>query len=138
MTRAITPEDATLSAFGQEVTGWKKFTYSKKLKGQRNKSGNNKATSYSVGDEELECTLELMHSQQIIWQNIAKATTGVADLTKLGAFPVAALYVNEENELTTDIVTIKILSDGRNAEGGIDELSYSPEILCLDIKLGVA
>jgi hypothetical protein len=131
------PNDATMSVFGKVVDRFKKISYGTKAEATKNYSGNNKLTSYSMGKEEEECTLEVYVSQIIEWQKEAKARKGKTNLTLLDPLPIAMTYINDDNDEQTDIITIKILSNGREVAGGSEGLSRELETLCLGIEYDV-
>jgi hypothetical protein len=125
--------DATLSAYGREVTGFKKVGYNSKQKAVVNKTGNNKSTSYSFGDVDDEFKIELYMTQLRDWELQAKQETGSSSLLKRKVV-LSVTYFNEELEETTDVITFVILSQGRAVEGGADGLAYELETLCLGIE----
>lgn len=129
--------DATCAAFGKEVTGFKKVTYTDKQAAVKNRAGNNKLHSYSLGDVEEEATLEVYMSQCREWEKHAEATTGSPLLRNLPPFPYAVTYLNEDLEEVTDVLTIKILGQGRSIDGGPDGLATELPLLCLGIEYGI-
>jgi len=133
MQKEFSSGDATIAAFGQEVTGWKKVSYSHKMEVAKNYSGNNKATSYSTGKEESECKIELYMSQIRVWEKIRKEQTGNANLLGM-VVPIAITYANDDLEEVTDVVTFVIKSQGREAGGGADGLVHDFETECLGIQ----
>jgi histidinol phosphatase-like PHP family hydrolase len=125
--------DATLAAFGQEVTGFKKVSYMSKQEGTLNHSGNNKATSYSLGKETPEVKLELYMNQIREWEKIRKEQTGNSNLKGMEV-SLAVTYANEDLEEVTDTIDFIILSQGREVGGGAEGLAYELETLCLGIQ----
>lgn len=134
--REFAAGDASVAAFGQEVEKYKKLAYSKKIEGTLNHSGNNSATSYSLGKKTQECKIEVYMSQLRIWEGIRKEQTGSSDITGM-TVELAVTYANDDLEETTDTVSFVILSQGRAIEGGADGLVYELETLCLGVEIDV-
>lgn len=134
--REFAAGDASIAAFGQEVEKYKKVSYSKKVEGTLNHSGNNAATSWSLGKKTQDCKIEVYMSQMRIWEKIRKEQTGSSDILGM-VVEMAVTYSNEDLEETTDTVSFVILSQGRAIEGGADGLAYELETLCLDVNIDV-
>lgn len=128
--------DATIAEAGKEIERWKKVSYSKKQEGNLNYSGNNKATSYSLGKETPEFKWEVYMSQIREWEKQEKSATGKTSLLGVKK-TIAVTYANDDLEECTDAITFVILSHGREVGGGADGLAYELETLCLGIEYGV-
>lgn len=135
MRKEFSPGDATLSAFGQVVEDWTKISYSYDDEAVKNYTGNNKLTSYSLGKENEEATLEVFMSQCRVWEKRALSSKGTAKLSALDPFPIAINYFNDDLEEVTDVITVKILGTGRTVEGGADGLKCELKLLCLGIEI---
>lgn len=131
------PGDCTISAFDREVTGWKSVSYNSTQAATLNKTGNNRATSYSMGDITDTFQIELYMSQVREWEKVAKDRHGRADLLLLEPVSLAVNYVNDDLAETTDVITFKILSQGREIATGSDGLAYQLETLVLGIEYDV-
>ncbi|MCZ2140608.1 MAG: hypothetical protein LC096_04375 [Bacteroidia bacterium] len=131
--KEFSPGDATVALFGQECTGWKIIAYGTKQNATINKSGNNKGTSYSMGDEEDTCTLELYMSEIRKLEKRRKNETGEANIRGL-KIPVSVNYFNDEQEEVTDNIFLVVLSQGREVATGADGLAKELETLCLGIE----
>lgn len=128
------PGDCTISAFDREVANFKTVSYNSTQSATLNKTGNNRATSYSVGDINDVFQIELYMSQIREWELIAKERHGRADLLLLEPVSMAVNYVNDDLQEVTDIITFKILSQGRQVATGSEGLAYQLETLCLGIE----
>jgi hypothetical protein len=136
MTKEFSSNDATLAAFGQEVTGFKKVSYGHKLEVVKNYSGNNKPNSYSIGKEESEFKIELYMSQMRIWEQIRKSQTGNSKLLGMNV-TMAITYLNDDLGETTDVARFVIKSQGKEVGGGAEGLAYELETECLGIDIDV-
>lgn len=134
--KEFSSSDATLSAFAKVVEGFTKFSYRKSLEATKNLSGNNKLTSYSLGKEDEEASIEMYMTQLREWEKEAVSQKGVNDVTKLPPFAIACTHFNEDLEEVTDIVTVKITGFGRTIEGGADGSKQELQLLCLGIEFG--
>lgn len=132
----FSPNDATIAEAGRELERWKKVTYAKKQEGTLNFSGNNEATSYSLGKKTLEFKFEVFMSQMRDWENQQRAISGNSELLGVKK-TIAVSYANDDLEVCTDVITFVILSQGREVGGGTDGLAYELETLCLGIDHGV-
>ena len=130
--------DATVAASGKEVENWKKISYNEKQEGVLNYAGNNKANSYSVGKIQPECKIELYMSAIRELEKSAKETTGSTSLLGLPPLQWAVTYTNDDLEEVTDVIHFKIISQGREINGGADGLAYELETLCLGIDYAVS
>ncbi len=130
--REFSAGDALVAVEGKEIE-FKKISYSSKQEINVNKSGNNKATSYSTGDVTDECSLEVPMSQLRAWEQQRKQETSKANL--LGwKIPIAVTYTNEEFAEVTDIIWVVFKSQGREVGGGADGLGYTCDTTCLGIE----
>lgn len=132
----FSPNDATIAEEGKELERWKKITYATKQEGVLNHSGNNKATSFSLGKKTPEFKFEVNMSQMREWEKQQRAATGSGDLCGVKK-TIAVTYANDDLEECTDVITFVILSQGREVAGGTDGLAYELETLCLGIEYGV-
>lgn len=131
--REFSPGDCVISAFGKELEGWKKVSYKSELEGTINKSGNNRNTSHSLGDQKDEFTIELYQSAIREWEKQRKLQTGKASILGMQV-ALAVNYSNDEMEEVTDIIHFTILSQGREVAGGSEGLAFELKTLCLDIQ----
>lgn len=134
MRKEFSSGDGTMSVFGK-VADFTKFSYSYDLEAVKNYTGNNKLTSYSVGKENEECTLEVYMTQCREWENHALSTKGTTKLSALDIVPIAFNYFNDDLEECTDVVIVKMLGTGRTIEGGADGLKCEIKVLCLGVEI---
>lgn len=130
--REFSPGDATIAAFGQELVGWKHIKYESKRNSAINKTGNNKGTSYSMGDDEDTCTLEMYMSEIRKWEKRQKTNTGNSSILGMKV-QLAVTYFNEDLEEVTDSIYLVITGQGREVQSGSDGLAYELQTLCLGI-----
>ena len=135
MRKEFSAGDGTMSAFGKVVENFVKFSYGYDSEAVKNYTGNNKLTSYSVGKENEEASLEVYMSQCREWEKHALSTTGSSKLSGLPPFPIAFNYFNDDQEEVTDVITVKILGTGREIEGGADGLKCEIKLLCLGVEI---
>jgi len=130
------PGDATISAYGREVTNFKSVSYDSKQDATLNVTGNNKSTSFSMGPIKDDFKIELYMSQLRDWEKQAKSETGNSSI--LGRKVVLSVnYFNQDLEETTDVITSVIKSQGRKVTSGSDGLAYELETLTLGIDYDV-
>lgn len=135
MRKAFSSSDATISMFGQVIEDWVSIKYSYKLAAVKNKTGNNKYTSYSTGDETEECTFEVYQSVVRMLEKKALSEKGTSKISALDPCPVAITYFNEDNEEVTDVVTLKLLGTGNDLSGGADALKCELDNMVISIDV---
>lgn len=133
MFKEFSSGDATAAAFGQEVS-FKKISYGHKVDVAKNFTGNNKATSYSVGKEDADCKVEVYMSQMRVWEKMRKEQTGSAKLLGMKV-TMAVTFLNDDLGEVTDIIEFIIKSQGREIGGGAEGLAYELETECLGINI---
>lgn len=120
---------AILGSIDYEVT---KLEYEVKQTHTANYSvGSDGPTSYSKGKKEYSCSLGLRLASI---SAIEKAAGG--DLLSIKPFPITVVYVNEENDIITDVVTAKFTSQGRSV-GDDDDLKREFEMFCTNIEFNI-
>lgn len=120
---------AILGSIDYEVT---KLEYEVKQSYTANYSiGSDMPTSYSQGKREFSCSLGLRMKSI---SAIEKAAGG--DLLSIKPFPITVTYVNEENEIITDVITAKFASQGRSV-GDDDDLKRDFEMFCTNIEFNI-
>lgn len=121
--------DVIIAMFGRidyEVT---EITYGTEQEHQRNHSlGSNEGTSYSMGKitHTASMTLRLASSSAI-----EKAVGG--NLLKIKPFDINVTFVNEDNDIINDTLTVKFQNMGREV-GGDQDLKKQFTLFVLDIK----
>lgn len=120
--------DVEVTLFGQndfEVTA---ISYGSKQAHTANYSlGTNKATSYSMGKIENEGSITFRLPSLA---KIQKAAGG--DILRIKPFSVSVSFVNDDNELVTDVLTAKFTENKREANGD-EDLKVECPLFILDI-----
>ena len=137
MKRSFSSSDAKVAYNGREIQGFKKISYSYKENVAINKTGNNKSTSWSMGDEEITASVELYMDEIVLLEREAKAKSGSSRLSGLGEIIFAINYVNPDNEEVTDLLGFVINGNGREVGGSADGLAYALEITPTTLTMGV-
>ncbi len=138
MKRSFSSSDAKIGYNGREIVEFKKISYSCKDNVALNKTGNNRSTSFSIGDEELTCSLELYMSELNLLEKEAKEKTGSSKLSGLGEISFAVTFLNKDNDEVTDIVNFVITSNGREIAGGSEGLAYAVDCTATGVYLNVS
>jgi hypothetical protein len=125
--------DVYVALFGRidfEVT---EITYATEQEHQPNYSlGSNKQTSYSMGKISNTATMTMRQASASI---IEKAVGG--DLLSIKPFDINVSYVNDDNDIINDTLTVKFQNQGREVGGDMD-LKKQFTLFCLDIKFNNA
>lgn len=120
---------AILGSIDYEVT---KLEYSVEQTHEAQYSiGSNKPTSYRMGRKTYNCTLGLRLRSIAA---IEKAAGG--SLLDIKPFPIIVSFVDDENEMITDIITAKFADQGRSI-GDDDELKREFSMFCTNIEFNV-
>jgi len=121
--------DATIAMLGSidyEVT---KIEYSVSQDHKANYSlGSNKPTSYSVGKVEPKCSLGLRLKSI---SALEKAAGG--SLLSIKPFDIVVVFVDDENEMITDIVKVKFKEQKRVITDD-DDIKADFDMFCLDVE----
>lgn len=130
--KAFGDADVQISIFGSidyEVT---KLEYSVEQTHEANYSvGSDNPTSYRKGRKTYNCTLGLRLKSV---SAIEKAAGG--SLLEIKPFPIVVNYVDDENEMITDIITAKFTEQGRSV-GDDDDLKREFKMFCTNIQFNV-
>ncbi|MGP1514461.1 MAG: hypothetical protein ACTTJH_00690 [Bacteroidales bacterium] len=130
--KALGDADVQISILGSidyEVT---KLEYGVKQTHEPNYSvGSDSPTSYRKGKKEYSCTLGLRLKSV---SAIEKAAGG--SLMDIKPFPIVVNYVDDENEMITDVITAKFTEQGRSV-GDDDDLKKEFEMFCTGINFNV-
>ncbi len=106
-------------AFVNEFT----INYSKDTDRVLNHSaGSKEPTSYRDGNNTYECTLMLGMEDQVAMEQAAKKA-GYKDLTELPPSPAVVSYVNSDQRLVQDVITMSFKTLGRQV-GESESLRY--------------
>lgn len=123
--------DVVVSILGQIESEVKNISYESDQEHQVNHSLASAATSWSRGKETHTCTLGL-------YMNAVKKLEQVSNgrLLDIAPFDITVTYVNEFNDIITDIIVCKFKKAGRQVNGDMG-LAYDYEMFVLDIKYNV-
>lgn len=111
---------------------WDSISYNSEQEHQVNHTTKAEADSWSMGKETHTCTATAkMHKLKELEK---KAPEG--KLYKLKPFTITNSFVNEFNEIVTDILQLKFTNQGREVTGDMG-LSKEFTMLVLDIKYNV-
>jgi hypothetical protein len=131
--KAYDSGDVQIAMFGSldyEVT---ELTYNTEQEHQPNHSlGSNKMTSYSMGKESNTATMTLRLASV---SPIEKAVGG--NLLRIKPFDINVTFVNEDNTLINDTLTVKFQNQGREVGGDMD-LKKQFTLFVLDISFNNA
>jgi hypothetical protein len=117
---------AMLGSIDYEVT---KIDYEVKQDHKLNFSlGSDKPTSYSKGKKTPSCTLGLRLKSV---SALEKAAGG--DLLSIKPFDIVVVFVDDENEIITDVIKAKFQEQKREV-GDEDDIKAEFEMFCLDIE----
>lgn len=118
---------AMLGSIDYEVT---KLEYGSSQDHKHNYSlGSNKPSSYSMGKISHTCKLGLRLKSI---SEIEKAAGG--NLMAIKPFDIIVVFVDDENEIITDVVKVKFKEQGRELDAdGDGDLKKEFEMFCLDI-----
>ena len=137
--RFITPfnadvQIAMLGSIDYEVT---KLEYNTSQSHKLNYSlGSNKPSSYSMGKIEYSCKLGLRLKSI---SELEKAAGLGGSLLKIKPFDIIVVFVDDENEIITDVIKCKFQEQGRTMDAGGDgEVSTKEfEMFTLDIEFNI-
>lgn len=93
--------------------------------------GSNKPTSYSMGKITPKCSLGLRLKSI---SALEKAAGG--SLLDIKPFKIVVTFVDEENEIITDIITVKFKEQKRAVEDE-EDIKADFEMFCLDVSFNV-
>ena len=122
---------AMLGSIDYEVT---KLEYGTKQDHKANHSlGSYEASSYSMGKITHTCKLGLRLKSI---SEIEKAAGG--SLLKIKPFDVVVVFVDDENEIITDVIKVKFQEQGRTLDADSDgDIKQEFEMFCLTIDYNV-
>lgn len=122
---------AMLGSIDYEVT---KLEYGSKQDHKANYSlGSNEASSYSMGKISHSCKLGLRLKSI---SEIEKAAGG--SLLKIKPFDIIVVFVDDENEIITDVVKVKFQEQGRELDGdGDGDIKKEFDMFCLHVDYNV-
>lgn len=128
---------AFLGSIDYEVT---KLEYNTKQAHKANYSmGSNKASSYSMGKISNDCKLGLRLKSVSEIEKAAKAAGLGGSLLKIKPFDIIVVFVDDENEIITDVIKCKFQEQGRtmDAEGDGEVSTKEFEMFTLDIDYNI-
>lgn len=122
---------AMLGSIDYEVT---KLEYGTKQDHKANYAlGSHKPSSYSVGKISNTCKLGLRLKSI---SEIEKAAGG--SLLRIKPFDIIVVFVDDENEIITDVVKCKFQEQGRDLDGdGDGDIKKEFDMFCLDVQYNV-
>lgn len=123
--------DVTVALNGTLFNEVKEISYNTEQEHQLNHSLAEEATSWSKGKITHTSSITLYMSSIV---GIEKSAGG--SLLSIKPFPVTVTYVNDDNEIVTDILIVKFQNQGREVTGEMG-LAKQYELFTLGIKFNV-
>jgi hypothetical protein len=125
--------DITLTFLGNQPINFFMIEYGDEQEHQLNHGRGNEPHSYSTGKITYNCKLGLGMDEVVAVQNAAPGR----DLKKIKPFDIIVTYLNEDQQLVVDRVTVKFKGAGRKSSSGDMNIQQEFEMLCLGIKYNV-